>query len=283
MNQHKLKALYGLKWNPFIPNIPLQALQVTVETKLFCDRISDLASQGGFAAILAEPGQGKSCILRLIYEQLGSQQNVAVKELTRSQASLNDFYRQVCELFGVSFNTFNRFDGYQALKNKWRQHIENTQISPVILLDEAQALQGPVLTELKSLYSERFDSRALITVVLAGDMRLANLLENHKDFQPINSRLRHRLVLQNKTPSELESFLSEAIKLAGAPALMTSELIRNLAHHSLGNLRSLMILANECLTEAAKKEIRFLDESIYLDLTKTNTLRKQDRAKKTSI
>ena len=280
MNQHKLKTFYGFKWNPFIPDIPFQALQVTPETQLFCDRISDLVFQGGFAAILAEPGQGKSCVLRLIYEQLGSQKNVIVKELTRSQASLNDFYRQLCELFGVSFNTYNRFEGYQTLKNKWRKYIEDTRLSPVILLDEAQALQSPVLTELKSLYSENFDSKTLITVVLAGDMRLRDLLESDKDFQPINSRLRHRLVLQTKTPDELESFLTEAINIAGTPSLMTPGLIRTLAQNSMGNLRSLMILANECLFEAARRELRFVDESIYLDLTKANIARKPERTKK---
>ena len=38
MNQ-KLLALYGLKYNPFIPEIPIEALHVSPKIENFCWRI----------------------------------------------------------------------------------------------------------------------------------------------------------------------------------------------------------------------------------------------------
>ena len=37
MNQ-KLLALYGLKWNPFTPGVPAEALHVTARLHSFCSR-----------------------------------------------------------------------------------------------------------------------------------------------------------------------------------------------------------------------------------------------------
>ena len=38
MNQ-KLLALYGLKWNPFTPEVPIEALYVPPKVEDFCWRI----------------------------------------------------------------------------------------------------------------------------------------------------------------------------------------------------------------------------------------------------
>ena len=38
MNQ-KLLALYGLKWNPFTPDVPTEALHVAPNVENFCWRI----------------------------------------------------------------------------------------------------------------------------------------------------------------------------------------------------------------------------------------------------
>jgi hypothetical protein len=44
-------SLYGLKWNPFAPDVPTEALQVTPRLESFCWRVEQLAGEGGFALI----------------------------------------------------------------------------------------------------------------------------------------------------------------------------------------------------------------------------------------
>ena len=39
----KLLALYGLKFNPFGPDIPVEALQMTPRMESFCWRVEQLA------------------------------------------------------------------------------------------------------------------------------------------------------------------------------------------------------------------------------------------------
>jgi len=42
----KLLALYGLKWNPFTPGVPAEALHVTARLHSFCWRVGQLAGEG---------------------------------------------------------------------------------------------------------------------------------------------------------------------------------------------------------------------------------------------
>jgi general secretion pathway protein A len=99
----KLLALYGLKWNPFAPDVPTEALQVTPRIESFCWRVEQLAGEGGFALITGAPGVGKSATLRLLAERLASMRDVQVGVLSRPQAALADFYREL----GVSSLVWN--------------------------------------------------------------------------------------------------------------------------------------------------------------------------------
>ena len=52
-----LLALYGLKFNPFSPELPTEALHITAAVEQFCWRIEHaLIREGGFALIQGDPG-----------------------------------------------------------------------------------------------------------------------------------------------------------------------------------------------------------------------------------
>ena len=43
---NKMLALYGLKWNPFAPSVPTEALYLTTRLESFCWRVQQLAGEG---------------------------------------------------------------------------------------------------------------------------------------------------------------------------------------------------------------------------------------------
>ena len=95
MNQ-RLLALYGLKWNPFSPELPTEAIYVPPKLENFCWRIEHAQiREGGFAMIHGDPGTGKSVALRLLADRLARLSDVTVGVMNHPQSSLADMYREL--------------------------------------------------------------------------------------------------------------------------------------------------------------------------------------------
>jgi general secretion pathway protein A len=261
----KLLQLYGLKWNPFAPDLPTEALLRTAKLDSFGWRLEHLAREGGFAAIIGDPGTGKSCALRLAHARLTGLRDVMVGVLTRPQAGLADFYRELGHLFGVPLAPHNRWAGAKALRDTWLAHIDAAVFRPVLLIDEAQEARTDVLSELRLLASAELDARAILTVVLAGDGQLPHKLRAPA-LLPLESRLRVKLLLEAATREELAQALRHVLDKAGNPKLMTPELLTTVVEHAAGNYRALMILAHDLLLAGAQREVRQLDEKLFFDV-----------------
>ena len=260
----KLLSLYGLKWNPFATEVPLEALYVSARLDSFCWRVEQLVGEGGFALVTGLPGVGKSVTLRVLAERLSGLRDARVGVLSRPQAGLADFYREMGALFGVQLHPHNRWGGAKILRERWQEHIDAALLRPLLIVDEAQEMQPPVLNELRLLASARLDSHLLLTVVLAGDQRLLQQLRA-EELAPLDSRMRVRLVLERASPEELRELVAHALAKAGAPKLMTPELVSTLADHAQGNPRALMNMGGELLALAAQREARHIDEQLFFE------------------
>jgi general secretion pathway protein A len=260
----KLLSLYGLKWNPFAAEVPVEALYVSARLDSFCWRVEQLVGEGGFALVTGLPGVGKSVTLRVLAERLSGLRDARLGVLSRPQAGIADFYREMGALFGVQLHPHNRWGGAKVLRERWQEHIDASLSRPLLIVDEAQEMQPPVLNELRLLASARLDSHLLLTVVLAGDSRLLQHLRA-EELAPLDSRMRVRLVLERAAPEELRELLQHALIKAGAPKLMTVELIATLCDHAQGNPRALMNMGGELLALAAQREARHIDEQLFFE------------------
>jgi general secretion pathway protein A len=265
MTDKNIRALYGLKYNPFLPNLPTDALWVAPEAETFAHRVQAMISQGGFAMITGDPGQGKSKTLQWIAKRLSKMPDITVGVMERPQSHLADFYRELGELFGVGLTPLNRYGSFTALRAKWKAHCLSTLARPVLLIDEAQEVSSACLTELRLLQSACFDSDSLLFTILCGDGRLPDRFRT-PELLPLGSRIRARLRMTPLSPEQLQEYLSFALEQAGHPQLMTPELIQTLAAHSLNNLRVLNHTAADMLAVAAERNLPRLDESLYFEL-----------------
>jgi general secretion pathway protein A len=274
----KLQALYGLKFHPFRPDVPIEALYTTPTVDAFLRRVELGIADGGFVMVTGDPGTGKSVALRLLHKRLEGLRDVVVATLEHPQSRTSDFYRELGDVFGVTLGAHNRWAGFKALRARWSDHIATTLMRPVLIVDEAQEALTTVFNELRVLASKELDSRQLLCVVFAGDARLPERFRA-PELLPLGSRIRRRLVLDYASRDELLACLDHLLDTAGNPSLMTTELKATLADHAAGNYRVLMNLSDELLTLGAERDLSRLDEKLYLEAFAQPTGKKPARQK----
>ncbi len=259
------QMFYGLKWNPFTPEIPLDGIVANDQWDQFFWRVENLILDGGFAMITGGSGLGKSVTLRALSDRISKIKEVQLQELSRPQSGLNDFYRELGQLFGLDVRTSNRYRGHTSLREKWQNHIDTALFRPVLVIDEAQEMQVATMSELRLLTSKKFDSQILLTVILAGDQRLPAKLQE-ETLLPLATRVRTRLNLEPLVKNDLVKLLNGVIVNAGRPDLMTEELINSLVEHCLQNPRIMMNIASEILGLGLRKRVKQLGVELFFEL-----------------
>ncbi|MBE7448189.1 MAG: hypothetical protein HS111_04695 [Kofleriaceae bacterium] len=172
MDARKLSALYGLKrGNPFLEDIPIEALCETPRIKHFAWRVEDLVSHGGFALVTGDVGAGKSAALRMLAAKLAPLRDVIVGEVTRPQSRVTDFYRdrRPVRRPGLDLEPVGRVQ--DRAREAAGAHPADA-ISSRVARRRGAEMSPLLLAELRLLGSTKLDTCTIVTVVLCGDRRL---------------------------------------------------------------------------------------------------------------
>lgn len=272
--KQNIKSLYGLKWNPFTSDLPIEGIAVPQNWDQVFWRIENLVMDGGFALIQGNSGLGKSVFMRALHDRLSKIRDIQVQALNRPQSATADFYRELGHLFNVPLSPSNRWGGFSRLRDKWQEQIQASLLRPVLLIDEAQEMHAAVMSELRLLTTKQFDSQILLTIIMAGDHRLTEKLKE-PDLIPLGTRFRPRLLLEPLSKDELVNLLTETTTKAGCPHLLTEEVKLTLAEHAIQNPRIMMGQAAELLNFAAHRDAKQIDVDLFFELYPPTTREKR--------
>jgi type II secretory pathway predicted ATPase ExeA len=265
MNDKNLLTFFGMKYNPFLPNIPDEAIWPHPDTQVFFLKVEYLLQRGGFALISGESGIGKSKTLHRLAKQLSGYPNVVAGVMKRPQSKIGDFYRELGDLFDVRLSPANRYGSFRTLRDRWKEHVKTTLFHPVLLVDEAQEMPDACLNEIRLLGSDHFDSRCLLSTVLCGDPRMPERFKS-PELVSLGSRIHSRLILQPLDRNQMSEYLDHSLRESGAAHLITDDLKLVLIKHSGGNIRVLQNMASELLDVAFSREVNRLDEKLYFEV-----------------
>jgi general secretion pathway protein A len=192
----------------------------------------------GFTALIAEPGMGKTTLLFNLLQQLGHTAKTAF--LFQAQDTPRNFLRNLLSDLGVED------DGQDLVRMQTKLNeclVRETSQGKIfiVVIDEAQNLESPVLEVVRMLSNFETSRDKLMHVILAGQPQLALKLA-----QPELTQLRQRISivarLQPFNAEETRGFIEHRLRVAGyraAEPLFTDRAFAMIAEHSGGLPRNI--------------------------------------------
>jgi general secretion pathway protein A len=208
-----------------------------------------IESHCGLLVLTGEPGTGKTLLLRRFLQWLGSRKSSSAY-VFHSHVSSAGLFALIAQDFGIAVDSAKKSDVLAAIQN-WLQLRQAEGDSPVIVIDEAQALSTRALNELCLLLNLENSSGKLVQVLLAGQPELDEKLRN-PELRQLRQRIGVRCRLPLLTLEETEEYITSRIRTAGAAnaGIFSVETVQTLYSHAHGIPRVINLLCEKSLLAA---------------------------------
>ena len=203
---------YGLREQPFgiTPDPNYLYLSRTHDEALGA-LLDGIKADRGFMALIAEPGMGKTTILYRLMEELCD--SVRTVFLFQTQCDSREFFRYILSELGMKTARM----GLVSMHNKLNEVLFSEMLAGkrfVVIVDEAQDLEEPVLETIRLLSDFETPHAKLLGIILSGQPLLAEKLA-----QPALSQLKQRIAIVRRleplSPYETACYIEHRLKVAG--------------------------------------------------------------------
>lgn len=202
----------------------------------------------GIGLLTGKSGSGKSCIIRLLKENL----NPALYKLIyicHSSIGLHEFYTHLASGLGLSPKG-RRAAMFRAVKERIISLHQSQKIHPVLIIDEAHLLSHDILQEIRLLTNFEIDSINALTVLLCGQESL-NLAFGLSMLESLANSITINIQVNSLPEEETFSYLETRINRCGNSTPLFTKSAMTLIHQASGGVfRSIGIIAQAALQKA---------------------------------
>jgi general secretion pathway protein A len=210
----------------------IAALLRTLDARLSC-------------ALIAPAGTGKTSLLRAMITKL-PEARYRTHYVKVTGLSKRDMCREIACAIGLppagSYPTLVR-----KLQERFGETSDSQGLRPVLILDEAHDLRIETLSMLRVLTNFDMDSRLVLSLVLAGQPRLRDMLRRD-DLEDVARRLSYYATLRPLSREEVERYVEHRCTIAGSAKVpFDKAAIDAVFEIGRGNLRATDELARKAL------------------------------------
>jgi len=253
---------FGLEYDPFIKNIRKEVIVKNSSHVEALTRLKLLENIKGFGLLTGNPGVGKTTTIRTWLSDLNPSQYKVIY-IAISTITTLEFYRNLSLCFGLE-PAFRKIDNYHNIQNQINYLVLEKHITPVIVLDEADALSSSILSDLKIIFNFETDSKDRAIILLTGLPILNNILN-----RAANESLKQRLVMNYHyellTKEEASDYIKEKLVAAkGSTDSFTVNAINVITNAASGVMRNINRLCSSCLIIGDNLNVNQIDEEVAL-------------------
>ena len=251
-------SYFTLKDAPFSKEIGDADLWLPSSKSAVVEELVEALMQRASVSLVGEPGVGKTCVLRALRHRLAT--GFRLTYCHNATLGRRDFYRQLCLALGLKPSATAAAVFFSVTTNI--EELGHERVHPVFLLDEAHLLHQDVIDHLHILLNYQWDSRALLSLVLAGLPELEDRL-SRRHHRSLYSRLHTRLRIEPLTPDDTAEYLRVRLHRAGCEReLFGTDAIAMLHEAASGAHRDIDRLATAALKEAARQKKKLVERDI---------------------
>jgi type II secretory pathway predicted ATPase ExeA len=177
-----------------------------------------LVSKAGFVLLTGEIGSGKTLLIRKLLSGLG--QDYSVGLISNTNRSFGSLMEWICLAFALEFRNKSNAERYELLVEFLaREYAARRGV--LLIVDEAQNLDAPLLEELRVLSNVNADKNLVLQTVLVGQPELRTLLR-----QPQLRQFAQRITCDYHLPGlrllDCQQYVQHRLRVAGgAPGLIS--------------------------------------------------------------
>ncbi len=218
----------------------------------------------GFMVMVAEPGMGKTTLLHKLMEELTDSARVVF--LFQTQCSSRELLCFILNELEVDHAGMDVVAMHRALNQALLEEMLRGRRF-VLVVDEAQNLQEPVLETIRLLSDFETTHSKLIQIVLAGQPQLADTL-----MRPSLVQLRQRIAvlasLKTLSVAETTEYIEHRLRASGwtGDILFTSDALAQIAESSGGVPRTINNLCFNSMVAAHRRGLDVIDADIVQEV-----------------
>ncbi len=260
-----LLSFYGLNQQPFdVTPDPSYLYLSSSHREALTSLKEGIEHFRGFMMLVAEPGMGKTTVLHKLMEELTETARVVF--LFQTQCSSRELLCFILNELEVDHTGMDVVSMHRALNQALLEEMLRGRRF-VLIVDEAQNLQEPVLETIRLLSDFETTHSKLIQIVLAGQPQLAETLMRDSLVQ-LRQRIAALSNLKALSPAETAEYVEHRLRAAGwnGEQLFTSEGLLRIAESSGGVPRSINNLCFNALLESFHRGLPVVEAGIVSEV-----------------